>query len=190
NNECFFNSDLHVKLVNDLSLAREQTQQFSSSAFISEAHECQQLEAGHLWMQPVKYMDFELGESSDTVVFGTEKGTEIMTTVLNTILEGKLPFSNLQIDQVPRRKKMIELERQFQVTGPVSETLSTLEDSQLGALLGEEVKSIMVTISDKWDFESHSPLPKRVVRTYMGGEGWKTWGKAQELVDPSRKDSY
>ncbi|CAG8757507.1 145_t:CDS:2, partial [Acaulospora colombiana] len=124
------------KLVSDLSLAREQTQQFSSSAFISEAHECQQLEAGHLWMQPVKYMDFELGESSDTVVFGTEKGMEIMTTVLNTILEGKLPFSNLQIDQAPRRKKMIELERQFRVTGPVSETLSTLEDSQLGALLG------------------------------------------------------
>ncbi|PVG01593.1 hypothetical protein CPB86DRAFT_781397 [Serendipita vermifera] len=253
-----YQSDLYVKLVNDLGLAKDKTQEFSSSGFISEAFESQQLEAGHLWMQPASYMDLETGESSETVIFGTDKEREVMSALLNMILEGNMSLSRLQVDQIPRRKETIKLEQQFRVTGKVNDTLSTLEDRQLGelfCLIGlsqsplvpiqddevkryaknpvprdkiqpimdraihrrlisdlmttfraygylrecctllthrapDDVKLIMLAISDKWDFESHRPLPKRVLNKYEGGTEWNLWGKTGGLYDPSRKDSY
>ncbi|CAG8709948.1 4971_t:CDS:2, partial [Acaulospora colombiana] len=60
---------LYVELVTHLDYTKDQTQAFSSSAFISKAHDGQQLEAEHASMQPVNHVDFVTGETKDAVIF-------------------------------------------------------------------------------------------------------------------------
>ncbi|CAG8677769.1 14334_t:CDS:2 [Acaulospora colombiana] len=115
------------------------TQRFSSSEFISEVYECYQLEACHLWMQPVGYVDFETAEFSDTVIFGTDRGMEIMYTLLGWVLGGVMSFRKLEIHQAPSKKKMIELEQRFQLAGNVNDMLS-LSQPPLVPLDNKEIK--------------------------------------------------
>ncbi|PVG01590.1 hypothetical protein CPB86DRAFT_80356 [Serendipita vermifera] len=211
-------------------------------------------------MQPVAYMDFGAAELSETVIFGTETGMEVMYTLLGWVLGGVMSFRKLEVYQAPSKKKMIELEQRFQLAGNVNDMLSMLNDRGLGELLwfiglsqppllplqDDEVKRyskntisrdkiqsimdrvpinyrrltgdlittfraygclrpystllthrppddvdlIISTISDRWDFESHCPLPKRVVRTYMGGEAWTVWESTGEHYVPLRRSTY
>ncbi|CAG8595691.1 4202_t:CDS:2 [Acaulospora colombiana] len=104
-------SEVATALVAQVGRVREQAHRFSSSDFISKAHEHQRFEAEHPSMEPVTYMDFFTVKPSSTVVLGTKRETEVLTRALKRIADGKVPVES---SSVPDRKEALRLERRFQ----------------------------------------------------------------------------
>ncbi|PVF98389.1 hypothetical protein CPB86DRAFT_758610 [Serendipita vermifera] len=121
-------SEVATQLVAQIGHVRDQAHRFSSSDFISDAHEHQRFEAGHPSMEPVTYMDFYTVKPSSTVVFGTKRETEVVIRALKRLADGKL---SIESSSVPDRKEALKLERRFQADEDFYETLREFSYNEL-----------------------------------------------------------
>ncbi|PVF95719.1 hypothetical protein CPB86DRAFT_787729 [Serendipita vermifera] len=120
--------DLSTKLATQLTAAKEQLDQFSPPSFVSESHDLQQLEAGHVSMRPVTLIDVVSGEKIPMGIFGTERAATVMQEVMDLMVERKRSF---YYGAFPPKEEILELEKRFRVDTTIKDTLKSFSDLEL-----------------------------------------------------------